>query len=164
MNCGTDNSPTDGLSSERSRQAILSQFHDEWLEPLDRDDLKSLFAFLCHQILSVFQFTDTNLKADHYAVKMVHRSDQTVHRWCLNHVSNDNVFHEIQQCSYKCRTCFGNLKSTTKKQPSLFMLMFYTMFISRTVLAFRSRTFPGTVLECIYITNSVTVPVCARWS
>ena len=40
-----------------------------------------------------------------------------------------------------------------------------TTFTSRTVLAFRSRTVPGTVLERVYITNSVTVPVCARgWS
>ena len=38
-------------------------------------------------------------------------------------------------------------------------------FHSRTVLAFHSRTVPGTVLERVYITNSVTVPVCARgWS
>ena len=38
------------------------------------------------------------------------------------------------------------------------------MFTSRTVLAFRSRTVPGTILERVYTTNSVTVPACTRGS
>ena len=76
MDCGKYNPSADCLSSERSRKAVLSQFCEEWLKSLDRDDLKSLSTFLCHQFVSVFQFTET--KAAHYAANMVYRSDRTV--------------------------------------------------------------------------------------
>ena len=92
MDCGTDNPSTDSLSSELSRKAILRQFCDEWLESLDRDDLKSLSSFLCHQFVSLFQFTET--KAAHYAANMVDRSDRTVCQWSHDRVSNDGVFPE----------------------------------------------------------------------
>ena len=39
-------------SMNRSATAILSQFSDEWIDALDRDDKKYLAMFVCHNLFA----------------------------------------------------------------------------------------------------------------
>ena len=49
---GAGGASTEDATTARDPQEILSQFSEEWLKVLDRDDKKSLALFLCCNLMS----------------------------------------------------------------------------------------------------------------
>ena len=67
---------------------------------------------------------------------------------------------KVSDMQHICSRALSVVESSSGNKNLVFNLIL-PLHVARTVLAFRSRT----VLESIYITNSLTVPVCAReWS
>ena len=46
-------------STRRSPQEILEDFAEDWLETLDKDEIKSISLFLCYHFMDAFSFTET---------------------------------------------------------------------------------------------------------
>ena len=88
-----------GPSKQRSCQNVLSQFCEDCLYSLDRDDLRSLSIFLCHQLVSNLSFTGS--KAAEYAAAMVGKTNRTIRQWQLDLIANDGVLPESKQGSYQ---------------------------------------------------------------
>lgn len=63
-------------SSGRSPQEILGGFAEDWLDSLDKEEIKSISLFLCYNLVSMFSFTET--KAAEYAAAMVNKNERTV--------------------------------------------------------------------------------------
>ena len=59
-------------SINRSAAETLSQFSDEWIDILDRDDKKSLAMFLCHNLSLHFNLSYT--KAAEMAAEMIKKN------------------------------------------------------------------------------------------
>ena len=95
---GPSETPGASATSERSSQEILSQFCDEWLKVLDRDDKKSLALFLCYNLMSHFELNNT--RAAEIAAEMVDKSDRTVRQWRTDLIANDGVLPETKQGKY----------------------------------------------------------------
>ena len=68
--------PADSDSCLKTSQDILGKFVEEWLETLDREEVKSLSCFLCYRLECMFFFTQT--KAAEYAAAMVKKNERTV--------------------------------------------------------------------------------------
>ena len=86
-------------SSPKTSQDILGKFAEDWLEMLDKDEIKSACLFLCYQLVHMCSFTET--KAAEYAATMVKKSDRTVRRWRSGLIDNDRVRPESQQGHYQ---------------------------------------------------------------
>ena len=86
-------------STRRSPQEILEDFAEDWLETLDRDEIKSISLFLCYHFMDAFSFTET--KATECAASMVKKSDRTVRRWRSALINNDGVLPESEQGRYQ---------------------------------------------------------------
>ena len=86
-------------STPKTSQDILGKFAEDWLETLDKDEIKSVSLFLCCQLVHMFSFTET--KAAEYAATMVKKSDRTVRRWRSGLIDNDGVLPESQQGCYQ---------------------------------------------------------------
>ena len=95
----SDTQSSPGPSNHLSRQNVLSQFCEDWLHSLGRDDLRSLSIFLCHQLVSKLSFTES--KAAEYAAAMVGKTDRTIRQWKLDLIANDGVLPESKQGSYQ---------------------------------------------------------------
>ena len=76
----------------------MKDFSDQWVMTLDHEDKKSLAIFLCHNLVTVFTFTETH--AAEYAAKMVYKSDRTVRKWHSDLVSNNGILSESMQGLY----------------------------------------------------------------
>ena len=63
-------------STQRTPQEILKDFAEDWLETLDKDEIKSISLFLCYHFMHAFSFTET--KAGECAASLVKKSDRTV--------------------------------------------------------------------------------------
>ena len=63
-------------STQRTSQEILGDFAEDWLETLDKNEIKSISSFLCYHFMHAFFFTET--KATEYSASMVKNSDRTV--------------------------------------------------------------------------------------
>ena len=63
-------------STPRTSQDILGDFAEDWLEILDKDEIKSVSLFLCYHFVHAFSFTET--KAAEYVASMMKKSDRTV--------------------------------------------------------------------------------------
>ena len=86
-------------STRRSPQEILEDFAEDWLETLDKDEIKSISLFLCYHFMHAFSFTET--KATECAASMVKKSDRTVRRWRSALINNDGVLPESEQGRYQ---------------------------------------------------------------
>ena len=62
-------------STPRTSQDILGDFAEDWLETLDKNEIKSLSLFLCYHFVRAFSFTET--KAAEYAASMMKKSART---------------------------------------------------------------------------------------
>ena len=82
-------------SESRSQLEILQEFSENWLQSLDRDDLKSLAIYLCYQFVSELSFTET--RAAEYAAMMVGKSERTVRQWRVDVIRNDGEMPESKQ-------------------------------------------------------------------
>ena len=111
LHAGTDMPSTSSVTSAvdpgaspareqtRTTQEILGIFAEEWLETVDKEELKSLAMFLCFQLVKQFEFTKT--KAAEYTATMLNKSEQTVRRWRSALVENDGVLPESKQGRYQ---------------------------------------------------------------
>ena len=86
-------------STPRTSQDILADFAEDWLETLDKDEIKSITLFLFYHFVHAFSFTKT--KAAEYAASMMKKSDQTVRRWRSALIDNDGVLPESEQGRYQ---------------------------------------------------------------
>ena len=59
-----------------SPKEILGKFAEDWLEALDKDEIRSISLFLCFHLVDKFSFTET--KAAEYAAAMVQKNERTV--------------------------------------------------------------------------------------
>ena len=84
-------------STPRTSQDILADFAEDWLETLDKDEIKSITLFLFYHCACI-SFTET--KAAEYAASMMKKSDQTVRRWRSALIDNDGVLPESEQGRY----------------------------------------------------------------
>ena len=91
----SDTQSSPGPSKQSSRQNVLTQFCEDWLYSLDRDDVRSLSIFLCHQLVSKLSFTGS--KAAQHAAAMVGKTDRTIRQWQLDLIANDGVLPESKQ-------------------------------------------------------------------
>ena len=90
---------TNGVdSTPRTPQDILGDFAEDWLETLDKNEIKSISLFLCYHFVRAFSFTET--KAAEYAASMMKKSDRTVRRW-RSALIDDGVLPESEQGRYQ---------------------------------------------------------------
>ena len=94
-------------STQRTLQEILKDFAEDWLETLDKDEIKSISLFLCYDFMHTFSFTET--EAAECAASMVKKSDRTVRRWRSALINNDGVLPELEQECYQ-RSVFSLAK------------------------------------------------------
>ena len=80
-------------------QEILGKFVKEWLQIVDKEDMKNMAMFLCFQLVKLFGFTET--KAAEYTATMINKSERTVRRWRSGLIENDGVLPESQQGRYQ---------------------------------------------------------------
>ena len=73
---------------------MLGDFVEEWLETLDKNEIKSISLFLCYHFVHAFSFTET--KAAEYAAYMMKKSDRTARRW-RSALIDDGVLPELEQ-------------------------------------------------------------------
>ena len=88
-----------GDSNPKTPHEMLGSFVEDWLETLDKEEIKSLSLFLCHHLVDLLSFTET--KAAEYAAIMVKRSDCTVRRWRTGLIENGRILPESQQGRYQ---------------------------------------------------------------
>ena len=101
--CGTGGEETTAEttavdSTPRTSQDILGDFAEDWLETLDKDEIKSISLFLCYHFVHAFSFIET--KAAEYASSMMKKSDRTARRW-RNALIDDGVLPELEQGRYQ---------------------------------------------------------------
>ena len=88
-----------GGSAPKTPQEILEVFAEDWLETVDKDEIKSISLFLCYHLVSMFSFTET--KAAEYTAAMLKKNERTVRRWRSGLIDNDGVLPESQQGRYQ---------------------------------------------------------------
>ena len=86
-------------ASTKTPLEILRGFTEDWLDTLDKEELKSISLFLCYHLVHMFSFTET--KAAEYAAAMVKKSERTVRRWRAGLIDNNGVLPESQQGRYQ---------------------------------------------------------------
>ena len=101
--CGTGGEETTAEttavdSTPRTSQDILGDFAEDWLETLDKNEIKSISLFLCYHFVHAFSFIET--KAAEYAASMMKKSDQTVRRW-RSALIDDEILPELEQGRYQ---------------------------------------------------------------
>ena len=100
-------------STPRTSQDILGDFAEDWLETLDKDEIKSVSLFLCYHFVHAFSFTET--KAAEYAASMMKKSDRTVRRWRSALIDNDGVLPESEQGRYQRSSVLWQNEELNKK-------------------------------------------------
>ena len=95
-------------SPGRSAPLILSQFCEEWLKVVDRDDKESLALFLCYNLVSYFELNNT--QETKIAAKKVNKSDRTVKYCRTDLIKNDDIFQSQIKGSIKGLEFFGTMK------------------------------------------------------
>ena len=73
---------------------MLGNFVEEWLETLDKNEIKSISLFLCYHFVHAFSFNET--KAAEYAASMMKKSDRTARQW-RSALIDDGVLPELEQ-------------------------------------------------------------------
>ena len=101
--CGTGGEETTAEttavdSTPRTSQDILGDFAEDWLETLDKNEIKSISLFLCYHFVHAFCFIET--KAAEYAASMIKKSDRTARRW-RSELIDDVVLPESEQGRYQ---------------------------------------------------------------
>ena len=95
-------------SPGRSVPLILSQFCEEWLKVVDRDDKESLALFLCYNFVSYFELNNT--QEAEIAAKKVNKSDHTVKHCRTDLIKNDGIFQSQTKGSIKELEFFDTMK------------------------------------------------------
>ena len=85
-------------STPRTSQDILGDFAEDWLETLDKNEIKSISFFLCYHFVHAFSLIET--KAAEYAASMMKKSDRTARRW-RSTLIDDGVLPELEQWRYQ---------------------------------------------------------------
>ena len=85
-------------STPRTSQDILGDFAEDWLETLDKDEIKSISFFLCYHFVHAFSLIET--KAAEYAASMMKKSDRTARRW-RSTLIDDGILPELEQWRYQ---------------------------------------------------------------
>ena len=85
-------------STPRTSQDILGDFAEDWLETLDKNDIKSISFFLCYHFVHAFSFIET--KAAEYAASTMKKSDRTARRW-RSTLIDDGVLPELELWHYQ---------------------------------------------------------------
>ena len=89
----------DPESSSKTSQDILGKFVEDWLETLDKEEIKSVSLFLCYHLVHMFSFTET--RAAEHAANMVKKSDRSVRRWRSEVIDKGGVLPESQHGRYQ---------------------------------------------------------------
>ena len=76
----------------------IGDFAEDWLETLDKNEIKSISLFLCYHFVHAFFFIET--KAAEYAASMMKKSDRTARRW-RSALIDDVVLPELEQGRYQ---------------------------------------------------------------
>ena len=103
ISCGTGGEETTAEttavdSTPRTSQDILGDFAEDWLETLDKNEIKSISLFLCYHFVHAFSFIET--KAAEYAASMMKKSDRTAGRW-RSSLIDDGILPELEQGCYQ---------------------------------------------------------------
>ena len=91
---------------------MLGDFVEEWLETLDKNEIKSISLFLCYHFVHTFSFTET--KAAEYAASMMKKSDRTARRW-RSALIDDGVLPELEQRCYQRSSVLWQNEDLNKK-------------------------------------------------
>ena len=91
---------------------MLGDFVEEWLETLDKNEIKSISLFLCYHFVHAFSFNET--KAAEYAASMMKKSDRTARRW-RSALINDGVLPELEQGCYQRSSVLWQNEDLNKK-------------------------------------------------
>ena len=86
-------------SAPKTQQEVHGAFAEDWLDTLDKEDIRSLSLFLCYHLVDLLSFTET--KAAEFAALMVKKSDRSVRRWRSGLIENGGVLPESQQGRYQ---------------------------------------------------------------
>ena len=86
-------------SAPRTQQEIIGSFAEDWLDTLDKEDIRSLSLFLCYHLVDLLSFTET--KAAEFAALMVKKSNRSVRRWRSGLIENGGVLPESRQGRYQ---------------------------------------------------------------
>ena len=97
--------------TQRTPQEI---FAEDWLETLDKDEIKSISLFLCYHFMHAFSFTETKLAE--CGTSMVKKSNRTVRRWRSALINNDGVLPESEQGRYQRSSVLWQNEELNKKQ------------------------------------------------
>ena len=89
--------------TQRTPQEILKDIAEDWLETLDKDEIKSISLFLSYHFMHAFSFTET--KAAECAASMVKKSDRTVRRWRRILINNDGSSSRIGARALPTKRC-----------------------------------------------------------
>ena len=85
---------------------------------LDLEDKKSPAIFFCHNLVTVFSFTET--QAAEYGANMVYKSNRTVRKWYSDMVSNNGILPESMQGLYQWTDVLWSNEDLTANQPNIF--------------------------------------------
>ena len=124
--CGTGGEETTAEttavdSTPRTSQDILGDFAEDWLETLDKNEIKSISLFLCYHFMHAFSFIET--KAAEYAASMMKKSDRTARRW-RSALIDDGVLPELEQGCYQRSSVLWQNKEQNKKAWSMYEITF----------------------------------------
>ena len=108
-------------STPRTSQDILGYFAEDWLETLDKNEIKSISFFLCYHFVHAFSFIET--KAEEYAASMMKKSDRTA-RGCRSTLIDDGVLPELEQCATNEAVFFGKTRNRTRRLWSMYEITF----------------------------------------
>ena len=78
---------------------LLSEFSQEWVSTLEREDKKSLAMFLCHILVSEFKYTWTN--AAKFSADSIGKSERSVRKWRSDLIANNGKLPESKQGRYE---------------------------------------------------------------
>ena len=107
--------------TQRTPQEILKVFAEDWLETLDKDEIKSISLFLCYHFIHTFSFTEPKLAE--CGTSMVKKSNRTVRRWRSALINNDGVLPESEQGRYQRSSVLWQNEELNKKNMIRHMLI-----------------------------------------
>ena len=91
---------------------MLGDFVEEWLETMDKYEIKSISLFLCYHFVHAFSFTET--KAAESAASMMKQSDRTARRW-RSALIDDGVLTELEQGCHQRSSVLWQNEDLNKK-------------------------------------------------
>ena len=87
------------LEQDASAQSVLTQFVEDWVSTLDRENTISLALFLTYNLTSLLNLSYT--KAAEYSGIMINKSERTVRQWHFDFRENSAIL-DGKQVRYQC--------------------------------------------------------------